>query len=806
MKRILSERITAAESLASEAARSNAALGIFRVLMQHMLLGLYEWSVAAIRVAVSRPEGVELPIGEARRPTDGGMVTAVSELLVTAENLGWKNITNAWWEVVEGQRPCWRLLDGGRRNVDNLLTSFVRRRNDGLGHGLPGNYDSEADFDLLRLVLEKMGHVIPEFLPVTNRLIVTGGGRSAELQSLRLVDGNPLLLRGLKSLGGGRARATAQVLVPTGPVCDHKFECDDVLGLVPPREVDSMHFISTHDANWNPLGRVPDKATLEFAGREQEMIRLANWFDDAGSRACLMFGDGGVGKTTLLIEFLHRLLSGKVPCEWRPEAIFYYTAKQTQWTVDGIRYIGVPRKGLADALRSIPASIEGALSRDWYSVDITGLSSKVGALLSDLGISRERALLVVDNAETLATNDVEVEVLAEELNSVVRRVGRVLLTSRRLERLEAKPIQIEALLEDDALMMLRARGDALSRRQISDAGDSTLRGYARKLGRKPISLEVFVSAVEPGASLDHAFNRVMRLQESELGEFLFADAWQRMSQQVRVLLLIMTRVSDVHDEVLLKLACQEASVSVREAEEALRESLGIATVTKASGHLSIAFSDDFVRYCTDRYETIGNERCPTDVACERVRNRYATYLKGVNAQLPSKDARAFRHATARAAYAAAADGRVDDAIIFFEEAVIADAENAFLWDRYGYYLFKQRRFPEALDKSIRAARLLPKDPSILFTRGMIEAKLGDVVNANSTLGDAIDNGALPHRCWLAKAYAYFNAPGNNFEQVEHCLQAAKSTCPQHAYQRLKHFAEVDRLYSRLARERKRARA
>lgn len=803
MKKILAKRIAEAKLLDSEAARSNAAIGLYRVLMQHALVALYEWCVTALRDSSTRPEGIELPLNEARKPTDGGIVSAVSELLVVAENLGWKNVTSSWWETSNEQRPCWRLHDGGRKNVDGLLSSFARRRNNGIGHGLPGNYDSEADIDMLLFVLERIGHVIPEYLPATNRLLISGGGHSAELQSLRLVNGNPLLLRSIKSIGDGRARAAAQMLAANWEVSDHSFECDDVLGKVPSCDIPTLNFISTYDAKWNPLGRIPDKSTLEFAGRELEMARIAEWFGDTGSRACLMFGDGGVGKTTLLIEFLHRLISGNIHCDWKPDAIFYYTAKQTQWTVDGLRYIGVPRKGLSDALRSVPASIEGALSRDWYSGNLVGLSSKVNALLNELGIAKERTLIVVDNAETLATSDAEVDVLAEELNIVVRRVGRVLLTSRRLERLEAKPIQIDNLLEDDALQMLRARGRALGRKQILDAGDSTLRGFARRLGLKPLSLEVFVSAIEPGASLEHAFARVMRLQQSELGEFLFADAWQRMTSQVRILLLLMTRISDVHDEVLLKLACQEIGVSVREAEEALRESSGIATLTKSSGHISIAFSDEFARYCKGRDEVVGTVRLPTEAARERVANRYATYLKGVNAQLRSKDAKAFRHATARAAYAAAADGRVDDAIIFYEEAVLVDAENPYLWDRYAYYLVTQRRLPEALDKAVRATRISPDDPNILFTRGMIEAKQGDVVSANRTLATAVQKGALAHRCWLARAYAYFNSPGRDMGQVEHCLASARTTCPQNASQRAKHFAEVDRLALRVAREKRR---
>jgi len=54
------------------------------------------------------------------------------------------------------------------------------------------------------------------------------------------------------------------------------------------------------------------------------MSELEEWWNDLDFRTCLVFGDGGIGKTTLVLEFLHRLL--EVPPDnlsWRPDLIFF---------------------------------------------------------------------------------------------------------------------------------------------------------------------------------------------------------------------------------------------------------------------------------------------------------------------------------------------------------------------------------------------------------------------------------------------------------------------------------------------------
>jgi len=48
---------------------------------------------------------------------------------------------------------------------------------------------------------------------------------------------------------------------------------------------------------------IPIRQTNTFVGRESEIQQLKEWMDDEDSRYALVYGDGGYGKTTLVLKF-----------------------------------------------------------------------------------------------------------------------------------------------------------------------------------------------------------------------------------------------------------------------------------------------------------------------------------------------------------------------------------------------------------------------------------------------------------------------------------------------------------------------
>ncbi len=76
---------------------------------------------------------------------------------------------------------------------------------------------------------------------------------------------------------------------------------------------------------------LPERAisVADFTGRKKEITELIDWFNDPeDSKRCLVYGDGGIGKTTLILEFMHRVLEGSIEVEWKPSVITFYTAKK----------------------------------------------------------------------------------------------------------------------------------------------------------------------------------------------------------------------------------------------------------------------------------------------------------------------------------------------------------------------------------------------------------------------------------------------------------------------------------------------
>lgn len=158
---------------------------------------------------------------------------------------------------------------------------------------------------------------------------------------------------------------------------------------------------------------------------------------------------------------------------------------------------------------------------------------------------------------------------------------------------------------------MRKRGLTLGCVSIGQAGAQTLRRYSRLLVNKPIALEVFVQAASsPGVGLDNAFQRVQRMQRQDLGQFLYNDAWARLSPELRHVLLLMSRVGDTHDQNLMQLCCYRANVTMVAASESIEESKGIATISRFEGAMQIAFNPEFFNYCSDRTEMINGKEYP----------------------------------------------------------------------------------------------------------------------------------------------------------------------------------------------------
>ncbi len=743
--------------------RRMAYVALIRIMLQHGCIFLAEWIVARRRLSVSKTEWQNLPTASLRAPADGTLLTALCEMLIIAENEGASGLSSPMLRPTPKNRACWRLLNENVLHTgERLLNFFIDSRNDGIeGHGLMGTHDLEAEGDAIAFLIDSLTMVLPKISDDgETMLMLLDDGTTKPITTLRAFSGNLICYRSIKRSSAEKCVVKAQIERGLFNREDISYEINDPFLDVRSTNSPSYEIIKTNIKEWSPLSLFPDRITKEFTGRERELDDLIDWWNDSESRACMIFGDGGMGKTTLAVEFVHRMLEGSVTTASPPELITFYTAKKTRWGLDGLELIRVSDVGVADVATLIPRALDGKpLDRGWFTRDADTLIQKLANYLnSEWGVTRNEHLLVLDNTETMASNPDEVRALAKQIRELSRRVGRVLLTSRRREALEANQVEIKPLTEKESVEFLRARARVMNRQPILVAGDSTLSKYSRNLGYKPLVLEVFVSALgEGGIGLENAFQRVQRMHSQDLGEFLYADAWNRISPQMQHLMLLMIRISEVHDDTLLKLCSGHVGVSVLSAYDTLEESRGIAQISRYGDDTQILFSQEFIKYCAHRSVTISGVEFPNPTSIEKIKNRYNDFLKNRSNKISDRIDKAFRHPYARAANTAYREGRDEDCEVFYELALSADPDNGWLYDRYAVFVSSKypNRRQEALDWARKATELIPTDGDAWFTRGLLEAKLGHS-SAHTSLDRAAAYGKPKHLCLLQQARAYLN--------------------------------------------------
>lgn len=798
MKDYFEGLVSASNGIAADGDMRLHVVSSIRLLLQQLVFGMLEWASAQ----PSR-DGVFLRTGlasELTHASDGTLVDALEEVAIYCEQLGWQGASRHLFTPISDTAPCRELCGSTDGTTSSLLRGMVRLRNDGAeGHGLPGDYRRDAERDCLRTVVEHLACLLPT---VSDRgdLFIGPSEVKVPLKFLRIFDGRPALIRSLKTIDSARIRVDAQYQDKRGRRQAIRFDAKNFFSLLGSTIVPSY---STWTNSWNPLCYLPERTTESFQGRLEEVQQLSEWMDDTDSRTCLIYGDGGVGKTTLIVEYLHRFLSEDpdVKVKWRPQVVSFYTAKKWRWGVDGVELIASGNPNLLGLIAHLHVLLLGRVaSPEFYRLDAPQAAVRLQQLMQDeLGIERDDHLIVVDNSETLISSDKDVELLGKELREISRRLGRVIITSRRREVLEATPVLVDKLKPLDAINLIKERARSLRVRAIDRADGAQLLQVVSELGTKPVVVEAFVQALSSPASatIDKAKARVAGMLRHDLGEFLFADAWSRYSSDMKKLLLLMARVADVHDARQFAICCEICLVALPAAEEALEESSGIASLIRLSTGLEVAFSQNFLAFIRDKTISIGGKTYPTNADVELARHKYSQFVRSVQTFTGDRIAPAFRTPLAKAAHRARQEGRLSDALHLYQQAVLADPGNGWLFDRFAWFLFHDLRdFRSGLAEARRATELLPDEGEVWVTRGIVESRLGEYRMCEASLKRAEACGVDKVRTSTQRAWGYLKASPallNLARKEIHFVQSVLKDVPRSD----RRWVELDRVQGRL---------
>lgn len=509
------------------------------------------------------------------------------------------------------------------------------------------------------------------------------------------------------------------------------------------------------------FSNVPVRQTSTFEGRSKELEALAVWMNEPEeSKFCLIFGDGGIGKTTLALEFLNRILDGDEILTARPPSIIsYYSAKMTRWSEQGVVHLQGISDAMEDCVRELLFCLYPVLGKDYYKISGTALVDRVASEFTQQGFERNDILFVLDNTETLANSPEEVESFSAFLKQIGRRLGRVLLTSRRREFVAFEPLQISALSDVECTSLMRRLADEYNATVIKQAGERTLRRAANQLANKPLLIETLVKYLARNPiGIDQAIEQVFRKTNDQLLEFLYEDAWLRINELQQDVFLVLVSVEVPLNSVCVADACALVGIQHVELQKALDETY-FATVTDYGDRYDLQIVDLAGRFFLQQLQKRGTEdhrrikdfASKVDAQATRRHRIEQTYQQ-------DRVAEAFRSQFAKAAKIATAQGDLRAAEDNFKLALEEEPMNAALHDRFAWFLLNRCQRPDDAKKiAEQAVKLDSHNADASLTLSLCWYRLGEIAKGDNEIEAARKKGKPQALCLLRMGIARYHA-------------------------------------------------
>jgi hypothetical protein len=244
-----------------------------------------------------------------------------------------------------------------------------------------------------------------------------------------------------------------------------------------------------------------------FIGREKELAKIYDLLSPANRHFLVTIdGIGGIGKTTLALEVAHHYLRDvdKLPEAERFDAIIWTSAKRDVLTGEGI----AQRHQALRTLNDIYTMISIALERE----DITRARSEEQLELVRRALVRQRALLIVDNLETV--HDEDVLSFLRELPSPTKAI---VTTRHRID--VAYPIRLKEMSWDEAEQLIAQECD----RKGVKLSDEQARKLYERTGGVPLALVLSIAQIGTGYRIDAVLAR-LSCPDGDIAQFCFRGA------------------------------------------------------------------------------------------------------------------------------------------------------------------------------------------------------------------------------------------------------------------------------------------
>lgn len=223
-----------------------------------------------------------------------------------------------------------------------------------------------------------------------------------------------------------------------------------------------------------------------------------------------IIGDGGIGKTSIVLS----LISDLIDEENFPFEKVLWTSLKTKSLVDG------EFKNIKNSVKSFDECIKNNQILGKEKV------SAIDDLLFYMGVFK--TLLVLDNLETINTNDVR------KLFEEIPDDSKILITSRiGIGEFETR-ISLNPFTKNEANVYFRRLAEAYNVEILKGLKDSEVNKYTDKLYYSPLCIKWFIINVGKGNNPDFVINN-----QDEIVEYCLSNVFDKLSDYAKSVLTIM---------------------------------------------------------------------------------------------------------------------------------------------------------------------------------------------------------------------------------------------------------------------------
>jgi len=275
---------------------------------------------------------------------------------------------------------------------------------------------------------------------------------------------------------------------------------------------------------------------------------------------------------------------------------------------------------------------------------------------------------------------------------------------------------------------------------------------------KPILLEALVAYIaRANIGIDAAMANLYQQSEESLIEFLYDDAWARLSASQKDIFFVTVSVTAQLNDASIGHACRLTEVQHSDFMRSLDET-HFASMTDYGSRYEIDLVELAKRFFEKKLSLSSPDKkaCIKDVALQV--DSYIVHREEVqSAYIQDRVAVAFRNEYAKAAKVSVDKREFPEADDYFQIAIQEDPTNAALYDRYALFLLnKLKDLPRALQMSKKAVSLNPESCDANVTLAMVHYRQGDLGPGDRQIDVSQKLGRPYDFCFLQKGIARYH--------------------------------------------------